>query len=184
MDLISIIGIGSLIILLSLVFGVPLLMLLFGLFEGTYTLINRNHITGDEKFGVSLAGNVRKTNEYRILIDYNKTKEGDPFEVLDAAIAIRSVLDKRGIKTEEDRVLYQIAVETIREVKKPVIEKIEEALKWPSSQKLLNSYGFYLDRTGKWKKRGKLVYIDESYYDEDYEDDYKDDYDGDDYIVL
>jgi hypothetical protein len=49
---------------------------------------------------------------------------------------------------------------------------------------LLNSYGFYLDRTGKWKKRGKLVYIDESYYDEDYEDDHKDDYDGDDYIVL
>jgi len=34
------------------------------------------------------------------------------------------------------------------------------------------------------EKRGKLVYIDESYYDEDYEDDYKDDYDGDDYIVL
>jgi len=184
MDLISIIGIGSIIFLLLLVFGIPLSILVFGPFWGTYILINRNHITGDESTGASLAGNVRKTREYCILMDYNKTKGGDPFEVLDAAIAIRSVLDKRGIKTEEDRVLYQIAVETIKEVKKPVIEKVEEALKWPSSQKLLNSCGFYLSRSGKWKKRGRRIRSYDSYYDEDYEDNSKDDYDGNGYIVL
>jgi len=101
--------------------------------------INRNFITGYTK--ASLAGDLRKTREYCTLMEFHEKGVGETFTVLDAASAVKSVLDQRGTKTDDDLELYQIALETIDKVRDDVIKKVDDCLSWPTSQEILATRG-------------------------------------------
>jgi hypothetical protein len=89
---------------------------------------------------VDYHGDISKTYEYQVLQSF-KDSTHDVFEVLDAATAIKAVLDKRGCKSNQDLELYQKAVEAIEAARKEVVKKVDNLLSNPMILVLLRSYG-------------------------------------------
>jgi hypothetical protein len=152
----SIIGILLIAGAVSLIFGPILIMSGAAFCEGFYRFSTMGLITGDET-SVDYHGDISKTHEYRVLLSF-KDSTYDVFEILDAATAIKAVLDKRGCKSHQDLELYQKAVEAIEKVRKEVVKKVDSLLSNPLILVLLRSYGIPEEKLKPFDRLSRIVF--------------------------
>ena len=116
-----------------------LALILVGL--AVVNIVNRHVILGDEQ-AVDYHGSVESlihTSEYQTLQAFRKGESLNVFEVLDAATAIKAVLDKKGTKSDLSLKLYQEALNVLDEIRAQVVSKMDDLLSRPSSITLLRS---------------------------------------------